>query len=239
MSLGPSGRVDGIAALLLVVAFVLAGWKVFSCPPAVGYAGVPQQLSPDGHLRFGAQFVSAARGVSAAPGQAAHAASIVELAGGGLRAVRFSGSREGAGDDSIRTAAMDAASLRWGAENTLFDRQQIQRGLWHHVKKPGDPVIARATDGSLCLCFWMVTASLAGWAGSSITWARSTDAGASWSQPRRLVTSPFLDVSTLVKGAPLVYQDGQIGLPVYHEFVSRFAEILRISTQGQVRVGRA
>ncbi|MDP3797299.1 MAG: exo-alpha-sialidase [Polaromonas sp.] len=233
MSLGPSGRVDGIAALLLVVAFVLAGWKVFSRPPAVGYASVPQQLSPDGRFRFGAQFVSAA------PGQAVHAASIVELAGGGLRAVRLSGSREGAGDVSIRTAAMDAASLRRGAENTPFDRQQIQRGLWRHVKKPGDPVIARATGGSLCLCFWMVTVSLGGWAGSSITWARSTDAGASWSQPWRLVTSPFLNVSALVKGAPLVYQDGQIGLPVYHEFVSRFAEILRISTQGQVRVGRA
>ena len=231
MSLGPSGRVDGIAALLLVVAFVLAGWKVFSRPPVVGYAGVSQQLSPDGRFRFGAQFVSAA------PGQAVHAVPIVGLAGGGLWAVWFLGSREGAGGVSIRTAVMDAASLRWSAENTLFDRQQIQRGLWRHVKKPGDPVIARAADGSFCL--WMMTVSLGGCAGSSIAWARSTDEGASWSQPRRLVTLPFLNVSTLVKGAPLAYQDGQIGLPVYHEFVSRFAEILRISTQGQVRVGRA
>ncbi|UUZ74208.1 exo-alpha-sialidase [Polaromonas sp. P1(28)-8] len=151
--------------------------------------------------------------------------------------MRFSGSREGAGDVSILSAVMDAARLRWGAENTLFNRQQIQRGLWRHVKKPGDPVIVRATDGSLCLCLWMVTVSLGGWAGSSIIWVRSPDEGASWSQPRRLVTSPFLNVSTLVKGAPLAYQDGQIGLPVWHEFVSRFAEILRISTQGQVRVG--
>ena len=184
MSLRPSGRVDGIAALLLVVAFVLAGWKVFSRPPAVGYAGVPQQLSPDGRFRFDAQFISAA------PGQAVHAASIVGLAGGGLRAVWFSGSREGAGDVSIRTAVTDAASLRRGPENTLFDRQQTQRGLWRHVKKLGDPVIARATDGSLCFCLWMVTVSLGGWVGNSVTWARSTDEGASWSQPRRLVTSP-------------------------------------------------
>jgi len=205
LSLRPSSRVDAMAALLLVAAIIiLAGWKVFSRPPAVGYAGVPQQaalpdvalkappgaslppqqLSPDGRFRFDTQFVSAA------PGQAVHAASIIELAGGGLRAVWLSGSREGAGDVSIRTAVMDAASLRRGAENTLFDRQQIQRGLWRHVKKLGDPVIARATDGSLCLCLWMVTVSLGGWAGNSITWARSTDEGASWSQPRRLVTSP-------------------------------------------------
>jgi len=238
--------VDAIAALVLVAAFVLAGWKIFSRPPVASYAGVPHraalprtalkappntslpapQLSPDGRFRFDAQFVSAV------PGQAVHAASIVELADGGLRAVWFSGSREGAGDVSIRTAVMDPATLHWGTENTLFDRQQIQRGLWRHVKKLGNPVIARAPDGSLCL--WLVTVSLGGWAGSSITWARSTDEGASWSQPRRLVTSPFLNISTLVKGAPMAYQDGQIGLPVYHEFVTKFAEILRISPQGQL-----
>ena len=56
------------------------------------------------------------------PGQAVHAASIVELNDGRLRAVWFSGSREGAGDVSIRSAVMDAASLRWGEENLLQGR---------------------------------------------------------------------------------------------------------------------
>ena len=149
MSLRPSGRVDAIAALSLVAAFVLAGWKIFNRLLAVSYAGVPQQvaspgaalkappnaglppqqLSPDGRFRFDAQFVSAASG------QAVHVASIVELAGGDLRAVWFSASREGAGDVSIRTAVMDAASLRWSVENTRFDRQQIQRGLWRQVRR--------------------------------------------------------------------------------------------------------
>jgi predicted neuraminidase len=229
-----------------LVAFALAGWKIFHRLPAASFAAVPQQagsandalkatathnlapqqLSPDGRFRFDAQFVSAA------PGQAVHAASIVELQGGGLRAVWFSGSREGAGDVAIRSAVMDAATLRWDAERTLFDRQQIQQGLWRYVKKLGNPVIARAPDGSLWL--WMVNVSLGGWAGSSITWARSTDEGASWSEPRRLVTSPFLNISTLVKGAPVAYQDGQVGLPVYHEFVTKFGEILRVSREGRV-----
>ncbi|MGH8859189.1 MAG: exo-alpha-sialidase, partial [Polaromonas sp.] len=79
-----------------------------------------------------------------------------------------------------------------------------------------------------------VNVSLGGWAGSSITWARSTDEGATWSEPRRLVTSPFLNISTLVKGAPIALQDGQIGLTVYHEFVTKFGEILRIDRHGQV-----
>jgi hypothetical protein len=35
--------VDAIAVLLLVAAFVLAGWKIFNCLLAVSYVGVPQQ----------------------------------------------------------------------------------------------------------------------------------------------------------------------------------------------------
>ncbi|MFC5522630.1 sialidase family protein [Polaromonas jejuensis] len=251
MSPKRSGMTDGMgrfSALLLVLAFALSGWKILGRAPAANFASLPpqvampagipadapkvtsanstQQLSPDGRFRFDAGFVSSA------PGQAVHAASLVELRDGRLRAVWFSGSREGAGDVAVRTAVMDAATLRWGAESTLFDRQKTQHGLWRYVKKLGNPVIARAPDGSLGL--WMVNVSLGGWAGSAITWSRSTDEGLSWSEPRRLVTSPFLNISTLVKGAPVVYQNGEIGLPVYHEFVTKFAEVLRISSEGQV-----
>ncbi|MES2281424.1 MAG: sialidase family protein [Pseudomonadota bacterium] len=161
-----------------------------------------------------------------------HAASLVELKNGDLRAVWFSGSREGAGDVTIQTAVMDSTSQRWSPESTVFNRQQIQAGLWRYVKKLGNPVIARATDGSLSL--WMVNVSLGGWAGSAITWSRSTDEGLSWSQPKRLVTSPFLNVSTLVKGAPVLMSDGQLRLPVYHEFVTKFGEVLRINPRGEV-----
>lgn len=231
--------------MVLVLAFVLAGWKIFKRQPAANFAFASQQvvdskeqpktpatvfpanqLSPDGRFYFDAQFVSAA------PGQAVHAASMVELKNGDLRAVWFSGSREGARDVSIQTAVLDHSTGQWLAESRLFERHQIERGLWRYVKKIGNPVIARAPDGSLLL--WMVNVSLGGWAGSSITWARSMDEGTSWSMPRRLVTSPFLNVSTLVKGAPLVFEDGQIGLPVYHEFLTKFAEVLRLDASGHV-----
>ena len=240
---------DFIAACLMVLAFAVAGWKIFNRLPSADFATWPQQkalqsapasniseqaesaslsqqLSPDGRFRFSAQFVSGA------PGQAVHAASIVELRNGGLRAVWFSGSREGAGDVTIQTAVMDAASMRWQTESTLFDRQKLERGLWRYVKKLGNPVIARAPDGSLSL--WLVNVSLGGWAGSAVTWSRSVDEGASWSVPKRLVTSPFLNISTLVKSAPVPLADGQVYLPVYHEFVTKFAEVLRLSADGQV-----
>ncbi len=246
----PSGRRDNLAAFLLLLAFVLAGWKISTRLPAANFqvalpqqapsssavtdktprtlpvAGQPEQLSQDGRFRFNAQFVSGA------PGQAVHAASLVELNDGRLQAVWFSGSREGAGDVTIETAVMDQSTQRWGAERTLFDRQQIERGLWRYVKKLGNPVIARAPDGSLML--WVVTVSIGGWAGSAITWSRSIDEGINWSVPRRLVTSPFLNISTLVKSTPVALSDGQLALPVYHEFATKFGEILRIDSHGQV-----
>ena len=248
---GFAHRMDSVAALMLMAVFALAGWKIFNRLPAPNFAAVvqpsvssvnaprplaevataaslpQQQRSADGHFHY-----FDARFVSSKPGQAVHAASVAEVRDGGLRAVWFSGSREGAGDVAIKTAVMDAASLQWGEETTLFDRTQLQQGLWRYVKKLGNPVISRLPDGSLMLA--MVNVSLGGWAGSSITWLRSTDDGISWSAPRRLVTSPFLNISTLVKGAPIFYENGEIGLPVYHEFVSKFAEILRVSPQGQV-----
>ena len=242
-----SGRLNYFAALVLLFAFAVSGWKILNRLPAANYstelkqASQPSnssgdraadlsqeqpQPSSDGPFQLNANFVSNM------PGQAVHAASMVELRDGRVRAVWFSGSKEGAGDVTIQTAVMNASTFMWEPERTLFDRQKIQRGLWRYVKKLGNPVISRNPDGSLSL--WMVNVSLGGWAGSAITWSRSVDEGATWSEPRRLVTSPFLNISTLVKGAPVALVDGQINLPVYHEFVTKFGEILRISPKGQV-----
>lgn len=244
-----AGWPDRLAGLLLIAAFAAAGWKIVSREPAANFAPVAQsalasvrtsegrvnepkrfaaarEVSPDGKFRFDARFVSGA------PGKAVHAASLVELRDGSLRAVWFSGSREGAGDVAIHTAVMDPSSLRWGPESALIEREQLQRALWRYVKKIGNPVIGRAPDGSLLL--WMVNVSLGGWAGSSISWARSTDEGANWSQPRRLVTSPFLNISTLVKAGPVAMTNGDLSLPVYHEFLTKFGEVLRLDSAGQV-----
>lgn len=241
---------DRFCLLLLALAFVLAGVKMGSRHQVAGFATTApaiavkapslsavsgtatspghllHQRSPDGRFDFDAAFVSSA------PGKAVHAASLVELRDGHLRAVWFSGSREGAGDVAIQTAVLDPTTQSWGPESTLFDRTRLQRGLWRYVKKLGNPVIARAADGSLSL--WMVNVSLGGWAGSAISWSRSDDEGASWSSPRRLVTSPFLNISTLVKGGAFAFADGQTGLPVYHEFLTKFGEVLRLDADGRV-----
>ena len=232
-------RSDILLLTFMLLALVCGAWKVaLRRPPStfepvvrssdsVGPERKPAaELSPDGRFRFDANFVSAA------PGQAVHAATMVELANGDLRAVWFSGSREGAGDVTIQTAVMDIQTQRWGQESTLFGRHELQQGLMRYVKKLGNPVIGRAPDGTLML--WMVNVSLGGWAGSAISYARSHDEGRTWSAPQRLVTSPFLNISTLVKSGPVGLADGGMSLPVYHEFFTKFAEVLQLDDTGQL-----
>jgi predicted neuraminidase len=228
-----------LLAGLMLIAFVAAGYKTFQRAPDSTFASAPLVAPPlkappllNKPLGAGQTPKFEARFVSSNPGRAVHAPSIVELKDGSLRAVWFSGTREGAGDVTVQTAVLNMASNVWGAETTVFNRVQLERGLHRYIKKIGNPVIARAADGSLNL--WMVNVSLGGWAGSAITWSRSADEGVTWSAPRRLVTSPFLNISTLVKGAPVVMADGATSLPVYHEFITKFAEVLHINAQGQV-----
>ena len=62
----------------------------------------------------------------------------------------------------------------------------------------------------------------------------SADNGANWGPARRLIASPFLNLSTLVKGTPVQFEDGHIGLPAYHEFAGKFGEFLRVNENGEV-----
>jgi predicted neuraminidase len=217
--------VYGLTLIVFAAAFDKAGKR----PPPVAFQPPPslvsiQEASPLSSPRT--------RFVSLTAGPHRHAPSLVELKDGRLRAFWFSGRREGASDVEIRSAVFDPQQAHWSAEQTVIDREQTQRALWRYVKKLGNPVVERAADGSLRLFY--VTVSLGGWAGSSMTTMTSTDDGESWSAPRRLISSPFLNISTLVKGAPFHYVDGTIGLPVYHEFIGKFGELLRLDRQGKV-----
>jgi predicted neuraminidase len=111
-------------------------------------------------------------------------------------------------------------------------RELAERHLKRHVRKLGNPVAGRDRDGRLCLYF--VSVSVGGWAGSAINLMTSEDEGDTWGAPRRLVASPFFNISTLVKGAPLRLTDGTIALPVYHEFLGKFGELLRLDGEGRV-----
>ncbi len=73
-----------------------------------------------------------------------------------------------------------------------------------------------------------MTVSIGGWAGSSISSVISDDEGLTWDRPQRLISSPLINLSTLVKSPAIVFSDGRLGLPAYHEWIGRFGEFLRI-----------
>jgi len=155
-----------------------------------------------------------------------HAASLISLKDGSIRAFWFAGSREGAPDVVINSAIYDLKSGAWSAPTLVMDRLTAEKGLSRYIAKLGNPVPSRTTDGRLQLFF--VTVSIGGWAGSSISTISSDDDGVTWSRPHRLITSPFTNLSTLVKSPAIQFADGRLGLPAYHEWIGRFGEFLRI-----------
>lgn len=155
-----------------------------------------------------------------------HAASLIALNDGTLRAFWFAGSREGAPDVVINSTVFDPHSGLWSAPTVIIDRVGAEKGLARYIAKLGNPVPSRMADGRLQLFF--VTVSIGGWAGSSISTMISSDEGLTWTLPKRLITSPLLNLSTLVKSPALQFSDGRLGLPAYHEWIGRFGEFLRV-----------
>ncbi|MBU3637310.1 exo-alpha-sialidase [Polynucleobacter sp. es-MAR-4] len=160
-----------------------------------------------------------------------HAASLITLKDGAVRAFWFAGSREGAPDVVINTAVFDPQAFRWSAPTVVMDRVSAEKGLSRYIAKLGNPVPARMADGRMQLFF--VTVSIGGWAGSSISSVISDDDGLTWGRPQRLISSPLINLSTLVKSPAMAFADGRLGLPAYHEWIGRFGEFLRIDA-GQV-----
>lgn len=216
----------GALLLLIAVAFAAGFYRAAQRPPRADFA-VPRPVAAnDQPAVMRSHFVSSRLHVQT------HAASLIELKDGRIRAFWFSGSREGARDVEIHSAVFDPAKNTWGAERRVADRLHTGQALQRYVAKLGNPVPGRAADGSLWLYY--VTVSIGGWAGSSITAMRSTDDGRTWDAPRRLVTTPFLNISTLVRNGLVPYADGTLAFPVYHEFISKFGELLHLDAQGRV-----
>ena len=155
-----------------------------------------------------------------------HAASLIALKDGAVRAFWFAGSREGAPDVVINSAVYDTHSATWSAPTVVIDRLGAQSGLSRYIAKIGNPVPSRMADGRMQLFF--VTVSIGGWAGSSISTMISDDEGLTWGRPQRLISSPLFNLSTLVKSPALQFADGRLGLPAYHEWIGRFGEFLRV-----------
>jgi predicted neuraminidase len=217
-----------VSLVALALVFAALYLRMLSAPSPGGF--VPAQTAPRAASSapplYRTQFLPNSTAASV------HSVTAAEISGGGLRAFWYGGSREGASDVAIYTSIYSLRQKDWSPERVVITREFAQRYLQRYVRKLGNPVVGRDRRGRLCLFF--VSVSVGGWAGSAINLTVSEDEGETWSPPRRLIASPFFNISTLVKGAPLLFSDGAVGLPVYHELLGKFAELLRLDAEGRV-----
>jgi predicted neuraminidase len=222
---GPQRR--DLLTLALVLAAAGAGLLRARDRPVPASFRPPDLATPRAEEpRFQSRFVTAGKGVLT------HAACLVELADGRVRAFWYSGSREGAPDVEVRTAVFDRERGAWGRETTVASPRTTGRALLRYVRKVGNPAAVRTPDGTLWLFY--VTVSVGGWGGASIAAITSRDEGETWGPARRLISSPLLNVGTMVRGEPFLYADGSIGLPAYQNLLGAVGEILRVDRSGAV-----
>ncbi|MCP4221260.1 MAG: exo-alpha-sialidase [bacterium] len=159
-----------------------------------------------------------------------HVASLAELANGMLAAVWYGGVYEGSGDTRIFLSTREPGKERWSPPSPIMGRERASRQLGRYIKKVGNPLIF-ARENRLLLLF--VTVSVGGWSGSSLNIAVSHDRGISWTPARRLTLSPFLNVSTLCRNNPLPLSNGAFAVPIYHECLGSFSEMLWLTPKNR------
>jgi predicted neuraminidase len=214
-----------VPALLLLIGLVTAAW---SAPrpgvPAFHGVAVPTATAAPAAAE-------PARRIELPQDQpSAHASSLALASDGGVLVAWFAGTREGAADVRIEMLKVGPGTerLRW----TALTREQLQAGVRRSIRKLGNPSICRDSQGILHL--FVVSVSVGGWSGSAINHMTSTDDGRTWSVPRRLILSPLLNFSSLVRAPAIALADGGLGLPAYHECVTKWPVWARLDAQGSI-----
>lgn len=222
MDMGRARR--GLALLAFLLALIAAGPRLLPLP-------TPQFVlpaTPGGRTatELNAPIVSDLPN----PAASAHSVSLVDLGGGRLGAAWFAGSREGADDVAIVFSTFNGQ--QWTPPISIVSNAKVEADEHRVNRKVGNPVLWLERPDRLHL--WFVTVSYGGWAGSSLNHQVSSDLGEHWQGAEKLVTSPFLNISTLVRTPPLPLSDGGFALPVYHEFIAKHPEWLRLDNDGHM-----
>lgn len=226
-----------IAVALLSLAAACAAWRLHTSPRALADFAMPTRVASDARGVAGAGAAPRGDGVlerGFLPNETladAHAASLVELPDARVLAFWLHGN-EGSPDAVIASASFDAARAQWSAPRIAADPRGtgIDERRW--VRKVGNAVAHADADGTLRLFY--VTVAAGGWAASAVNLRESRDGGHSWGPARRLVASPFLNLSTLVRHAPVPRSDGTLALPMYHELATMYGELARIDRDGRL-----
>ncbi len=160
---------------------------------------------------------------------AAHSATLDLLPNGSLIALWFAGSHEGKPDVQIWQSYFESGI--WSKAHPIVSRISLAQDMLMYIKKVGNPVIYRAVDNTLHL--FVLSVSIGGWSGSSLNHLISLDNGVSWSKAKKIVLSPIFNISTLVRTSAITLSNGGFYLPVYHEAIRYYPEILYFDASGK------
>lgn len=186
-------------------------------------------IEPPAARQEAPQFISAFIGHAGTLG-VAHCPSICQLSDGRLATVWYAGSREGAKDVSIWLSRSDNpkkpsdTNIDWEPPRALVDRQSASAELSRYVKKVGNPIIFTDHRDRTWLIY--VSIAVGGWSGSSLNVKCSLNGGETWSNSERLILSPLANLSELVRANPVLMKSGRIAIPIYHESIVKFSELL-------------
>ncbi len=131
-----------------------------------------------------------------------HPASITELANGDLYLVYYGGSGEYGEDTGIRGARLVKGTNQWTRPDVIADTP---------FRGDGNGVIWQAPDGIV----WLFYVNRYGptWSNSRIKYKISRDGARSWSDSDMI----SFDEGTMVRGRPIVLNNGDYLLPAYRE----------------------
>lgn len=210
----------GLTLGLLVIIGLRDGWRV-SAVPAARFVVPPIAPARTNEVpEFHEQFVDP-RFIH----PSAHVSSICELPGGKMAAVWYAGSREGARDVALYVSSRDSGLTNtWSTPVSAGTHEAAGDETFRYVKKVGNAIAFSGTNNQLHMLY--VTTGFGGWSCSQLNWKSSNDGGATWSRSRKLGLTPFFNISELVKNAPVPTADGGFVVPIYHEVLGKFSELL-------------
>lgn len=159
-----------------------------------------------------------------------HGSTIAALPNDELLMVYYGGTYEAALDVKLYQARFVRG--QWQPASELLSPQDVGEATHRYTRRVGNCSLYRDAQGRLHLFF--VTVGYFGWSCSSINQMTSTDDGKTWSKPSRLLTTPFINISTLVRSPAVPLASGGFLLPVYYELTNKFPEALEFDATGKM-----
>src|SRR6476620_8741926 len=136
------------------------------------------------------------------PGKYKHPPSISELAGGDLYVVYYGGEGEYAGDTAVYGSRLARGSKQWTRPSIIADTPD---------RSEGNAAVWQAPDGVVWLFY--VTNYGPTWSSSRIKYKLSKDRAQTWTDSDVLA----FELGSMVRGRPILLNNGDYLLPVYHE----------------------